>query len=151
MIKQFRLESGSVYGYRKISDDLREVGETCGKHRVHRLVKSKGLRSQTGYCRRPGLRHGRPLVVALNHLQQQFGVTEPMSGWPTSPIPELTRRLYLVVVLDLFSRQVVGAVMHGSGAGDQRAVDGGLAASACRTRHHPDQGSQLAATTGRPS
>jgi len=35
-IKQCWLESRGVYGYRKIRDDLREMGETCGKHRVAR-------------------------------------------------------------------------------------------------------------------
>jgi putative transposase len=64
-IKQFWLESGGVYGYRKITDDLRDVGETCGKHRVHRLMPSEGLRSQTGYRRRPGHRHGRSSVVCV--------------------------------------------------------------------------------------
>ena len=35
LIKQFWLESGGVYGYRKIYSDLREHGEGCGKNRVH--------------------------------------------------------------------------------------------------------------------
>ena len=34
LIKHSWLESGGVYGYRKIHDDLREVGEACGRHRV---------------------------------------------------------------------------------------------------------------------
>lgn len=38
-IKQMWLESGSVYGYRKITDDLRDLGERCGKHRVARLMR----------------------------------------------------------------------------------------------------------------
>ncbi len=48
LIKQSWLESGSIYGYRKITDDLRDLGERCGKHRVYRLMKLEGLRSQTG-------------------------------------------------------------------------------------------------------
>ena len=35
-IKLSWLESDSVYGYRKVTDDLRDLGETCGKHRVYR-------------------------------------------------------------------------------------------------------------------
>ena len=54
LIKHSWLESGGVYGYRKIHDDLRELGEACGKHRVARLMRLEGLRSQTGYRRRPG-------------------------------------------------------------------------------------------------
>lgn len=36
LIKQSWLESGTVYGYRKIAVDLRDLGESCGKHRVWR-------------------------------------------------------------------------------------------------------------------
>ncbi len=39
LIKQFWLESGCVYGYRKILDDMRDVGEQLGKHRAYRLMK----------------------------------------------------------------------------------------------------------------
>lgn len=52
LIKHSWLESGGVYGYRKVHDDLREVGEDCGRHRVARLMRLEGLRSQTGYRRR---------------------------------------------------------------------------------------------------
>jgi putative transposase len=52
LIKQFWLESGGVYGYRKTHSDLREVGEQCGKNRVYRLMRAAGLRAQVGY-RRP--------------------------------------------------------------------------------------------------
>ena len=49
LIKHSWLESGGVYGYRKIHDDLREIGEDCSRHRVARLMRLEGLRSQTGY------------------------------------------------------------------------------------------------------
>lgn len=59
LIRQCWLESGGVYGYRKIKDDLRDLGETCGKHRVYRLMRKEALRSQTGYRRRrPASRGG---------------------------------------------------------------------------------------------
>lgn len=64
MIKHSWLESGGVYGYRKVHDDLREVGEDCGRHRVARLMRLEGLRSQTGYRRRPG-KYGRKPIDAL--------------------------------------------------------------------------------------
>ena len=54
LVKQSWLESGAVYGYRKIHCDLRDLGEACGKHRVAKLMKREGLRSQTGYQRRKG-------------------------------------------------------------------------------------------------
>jgi hypothetical protein len=46
-LKQVWLESGCVYGYRKITLDIRDLGEGCGKHRVYGLLKREGLRSQT--------------------------------------------------------------------------------------------------------
>lgn len=75
-IKQSWLESGAVHGYRKVSDDLRELGETCRINRVHRLM-SAGIRSQTGYGKRKYKRGGAPSLVAPNHLQRQFDVKEP--------------------------------------------------------------------------
>jgi putative transposase len=77
LIRQCWEESGRVYGYRKIRDDLRDLGERCGKHRVARLMRHAGLRSHTGYGRRPGMRGGKASVVAPNHLQRQFEVSEP--------------------------------------------------------------------------
>jgi len=50
-VKQSWLESGSIYGYRKFWQDLRELGELCGINRIHRLMRHEMLRSQTGYHR----------------------------------------------------------------------------------------------------
>ena len=86
LIKQFWLESGGVYGYRKITDYLHDLGECCGKNRVCRLMRTEGLRSQTGYHRRPGKRFGHPSVLALHHLQQQFDVIEPNKAQVTDII-----------------------------------------------------------------
>ena len=113
LIKQFWLESGGVYGYRKITGDLRDEGERCGKHRVYRLMKQDGLRSQTGYRRRSGA-YGKPAVVAPNQLAQQFDVKAPNQAWVTDITYIRTHEgwLYLAVVLDLFSRQVIGGSMQ---------------------------------------
>jgi transposase InsO family protein len=45
LIKHSWLESGGVYGYRKIYDDLSEVSDDGGGHRVARLMRLEGLRS----------------------------------------------------------------------------------------------------------
>ena len=66
-----------MYGYRKLTLDMRDLGEGCGKHRVARLLKVDGLRSQTGYKRSPGMRGGKPAIVAPNHLQRRFTVEAP--------------------------------------------------------------------------
>lgn len=76
-IKQSRLESGSVYGYREIYDGLREIGESCGRRRVGRLMRLEGLRTQRGYRCRLGHHGGKPAVVAPDHLQRAFAVHQP--------------------------------------------------------------------------
>lgn len=113
LIKQFWLESGCVYGYRKIHLDLRSVGETCGRNRVARLMRQAGLKAQVGY-RRPRYRSGQPAVLAENHLKQEFDVQAPNQAWVTdiTYIRTYEGWLYLAVVIDLFSRQVIGWSMQ---------------------------------------
>ena len=82
-IKQAWLASGTIYGYRKIHDDLQDLGIACGEQRVYRLMKAQGLRSQTGYKRKPRHHAGKPHVAAPNHLGQQFDVLEPNEKWVT--------------------------------------------------------------------
>ncbi|WOE30747.1 MULTISPECIES: IS3 family transposase [unclassified Acinetobacter] len=109
LIKQFWLESGGVYGYRKIHYDLKDVGESCGINRVHRLMKADGLKSQRGY-RKPRAHAGTPAVIAANSLNRQFNPTQPNQLWVTDITYIRTHEgwLYLAVVIDLFSRLVVG-------------------------------------------
>lgn len=71
LIKQFWLESGGVYGCRKIYSDLLDSGARCGINRVHRLMKAAGLKAQVGY-RRPRHRSGKDSVVMPHKLQRQF-------------------------------------------------------------------------------
>ena len=109
LIKQFWLESGGVYGYRKIHCDLKDVGEACGVNRVHRLMKANGLKSQCGY-RKPRSQASTPSVIAANTLARQFNPIEPNQSWVTDITYIRTHEgwLYLAVVIDLFSRLVVG-------------------------------------------
>ncbi len=110
LIKHSWLESGSVYGHRKVTTDLRELGETCSRHRVARLMKSEGLRAMVGYGRRPRPLSGPVGSVAKNVLARGFKVSEPNRAWVTdiTYIRTYDGFLYLAVVFDLFSRQVVG-------------------------------------------
>ena len=47
-------------GYRKLTLDMRDLGECCGEHRVARLLKLECLRSQTGYGGNLGCELGSP-------------------------------------------------------------------------------------------
>ena len=71
-------------------------------------MRAEGLRSQTGYHRRKG-RYGKPLFATPNRLEQQFDVQASNQVWVIDITYIRTNEswLYLAVVLDLFSRQVV--------------------------------------------
>ena len=147
LIKQFWLESGGVYGYRKIHCDLKDIGEACGVNRVHRLMKANGLKSQRGY-RKPRSYAGTPSVIAANTLARQFNPIEPNQSWVTDITYIRTHEgwLYLAVVIDLFSRLVVGWSMKSRIATDL-ILDALLMALLRRNPKnkvliHSDQGSQ---------
>lgn len=110
LIKQSWLESGCVYGYRKIHHDLLSLGENCASNTVAKLMHNQGLRAQVGYKRRPGNYGTRPAVVASNQLQQDFNVNAPDTVWVTDITYIRTHEgwLYLAAVIDLYSRKVVG-------------------------------------------
>lgn len=48
LIRQAWADSGKVYGYRKLADDLRDQGETCSENRVARLACLAGIAAQIG-------------------------------------------------------------------------------------------------------
>ena len=103
-------DSGKVYGYRKLHDDLVDQGETCCPNRVARLARLAGIRAEIGYKRRPGIYGGRPSVVVDNTLDRQFDVEAPDVARVTdiTYIKTLEGFAYLAVVIDLFSRRVIG-------------------------------------------
>jgi len=103
-------DSGKVYGYRKLHDDLIEQGETCCPNRVARLARLAGIRAQIGYKRKPGSYGGRPSVVVDNTLDRQFDVAAPDKAWVSdiTYIKTYEGFLYLAVVIDLYSRRVIG-------------------------------------------
>lgn len=120
LIKQSWLESGTSYGYRNITKDLKDWGESCGKHRVYRIMKIEGIRSQRGYKRHGGFPSGSISHIAPNTLDRQFDVNQPNQSWVTDFTYVRTHEgwLYLTVVIDLFSRQVVGWSMKSSPKAD---------------------------------
>jgi putative transposase len=142
-------DSGKVYGYRKLTDDLRDAGETCSENRVARLARLAGIAAQIGYKRRPGRYGGKPAVVADNTLDRQFEVDAPDRVWVTDITYIKTHEgwSYLAVVIDLFSRRVVGWSMQSRMTSDL-ALQALLSAvwrrkPKAQVMIHSDQGSQF--------
>ena len=149
LIQQAWADSGKVYGYRKLADDLRDAGETCSENRVARLASLAGIAAQIGYKHRPGRYGGKPAVVADNTLNRQFEVAAPDTVWVTDITYIRTHEgwSYLAVVIDLFSRRVVGWSMQSRMTTDL-ALQALLAAVWRRKPKqkvmiHSDQGSQF--------
>lgn len=109
LIRASYTASHGVYGYRRVHLDLRDVGESCGKHRIARIMKANGIQAIHGY-KIPRGAYGRPSIITPNKLQREFTVKHPDRVWVTDITYLRTWQgwLYLAVVMDLFARKVVG-------------------------------------------
>ena len=147
LIRDSYTASSGVYGSLRVFGDLREAGETCGKHRVARIMRENKIKALRGY-KAPRRIAGRPSIVAPNRLQRQFTVSTPDQAWVTDITYLRTWQgwLYLAVVIDLYSRKVVGWSMKPTLA-RELVVDALLMAIWRRKPRrdvivHSDQGSQ---------
>jgi putative transposase len=114
LIRRAWNDSGKVYGYRKLHDDLLDQGETSCPNRVARLAGLAGIKALIGYKRRPGSYGGKPSVIVDNTLARQFDVAAPDRAWVTdiTYIRTMEGFAYLAVVIDLFLRRVIGWSMQ---------------------------------------
>ena len=139
--------SDRTYGARRVWHDVLEFGHRCGLHRIERLMRVQALRARP---RRRGLPqdHGERSAVANNVLDRQFRADGPNQKWVADFTYIWTAEgwLYVAVVLDLYSRRVVGWSMQ-AGMTSQLVADALMMAVWRRGKpvellHHSDQGSQ---------
>ena len=147
LIKDSYDASSGVYGSPRVFLDLREAGEICGRHRVARIMKNHKIKALRGY-KAPRHIVGRPSIIAPNRLNREFTVEQPDTAWVTDITYIRTWQgwLYLAVVVDLFSRKVVGWSMKPSLARDIVLDALFMAVSRRRPKEtvivHSDQGTQ---------
>ena len=147
LIKDSYDASSGVYGSPRVFLDLREAGEICGRHRVARIMKTHKIKALRGY-KAPRHIVGRPSIIAPNRLNREFTVEQPDTAWVTDITYIRTWQgwLYLAVVVDLFSRKVVGWSMKPSLARDIVLDALFMAVSRRRPKEtvivHSDQGTQ---------
>jgi putative transposase len=139
--------SHGVYGAPRIFLDLREAGETCSKHRVARIMRANNLKARYGY-RAPRCSRSPTSLLTPNTLQRGFTVPRPNTAWVTDITYVRTWEgwLYLAVVMDLYSRRIVGWSTKPTMA-RELVLDAILMAVRRRkpthTLIHSDQGSQF--------
>jgi putative transposase len=109
-IRDHHRQSREIYGSPKIHKDLRAEGLRCSVNRVARLMKAADIKSKMArkfVVTRDSKNTQEP---APDRLQRRFSVGQPDKTWvsDTTFIPTREGWLYLAVVLDLFSRQVIG-------------------------------------------
>ena len=106
-------ESRATYGAPRIHAELRDRGVRCGRKRVARLMRTAGIVGC--HRRRTTITTVRDAAVVEteDHLQRQFVATAPNQRWTAdiTYVPSWTGFLYLAVVLDIFSRRIVGWAM----------------------------------------
>ena len=136
------------YGSPRLQVELREQGISCSRKRVARLMRETGISAKRRRRRVITTNRDASHPVAPNLLNREFTASEPNKKWVTdiTYIPTVQGWLYLAVILDLYSRIVVGWSM--SGHCDEELVENALLMALARRRptagllHHSDRGSQ---------
>jgi transposase InsO family protein len=151
IIKVYTLSRGT-YGSPRVHAELREQGEVVGRKRIARLMRDRGLVARSKRRFRPTTtdsNHSQP--VAENLLNRSFERILPNQAWvgDITYIPTGEGWLYLAVLIDLFSRRVVGWAMSDRidrqltlNALEMAIVNRGRAVK--DVLHHSDRGSQYA-------
>lgn len=109
-IEDLHVASDGVLGRRRICEDLVDEGEICSPNRVGRLMGQAGLKGVPQRRRWQRKANGARPGNVDNHLERDFTAPEPNHAWVTdiTYIRTAESWLYLCVVIDLFSRLVVG-------------------------------------------
>jgi len=137
-----------VYGSPRIHADLKALGWRTSRKRVARLMQENGMDARRKPFHPITTRSNPKHAVAPNLLQQDFTAERPNEKWTgdITYIPTAQGWLYLAVILDVFSRRVIGWAM--SARCDELLVETALRMALARRRpkagllHHTDRGSQ---------
>ena len=148
-VRKSFLDSGRTYGARRVWRDVLEAGYSCGLHAIERVMQENALKARPRRRRWPVDSGVRPATdLAGNILDRQFHAAEPNSKWVADFTYIWTAQgwLYVAVVLDLFSRRIVGWSMR-TAMTAELVTDALVMAVWRRGRplevlHHSDRGSQ---------
>ena len=148
-IQQIFLNHRQVYGSPRIHAVLKARRIHCSRKRVVRLMQQLGLSAQPKRSRKPTTKSDPRARFAPNHLNREFTAEEPNTKWvsDTKAVETAEGWLYLAVILDLFSRLVIGWAM--AATEDAALVELARLLAVARRNpeagllHHSDRGSEF--------
>lgn len=109
-IREIHISVREIYGSPRVRAELLSRGYSCGHNRVARLMREGGIIAKMTIRFRHLTRSSKKRTPAPNLLDRRFEVARPNKVWASdiTYIPTSEGFLYLAVVLDLYSRSVVG-------------------------------------------
>jgi transposase InsO family protein len=109
-IKFIHLKSNQIYGSPRIHSDLKDQGIKCSKNKVAKLMKDNNIYSKIKKKCRNKCKQSNDENVCENILEREFNVKYPNKAWVSdiTYIPTKEGWLYLCIILDLYSRKIVG-------------------------------------------
>jgi len=112
-VKEIHKASKGTYGSRRVARALESAGASCGKHKAGTLMKLAGVKAKQRKKFKATTNSRHNLPVAPNLLNRRFYIKEPDRVWVGDITYIWTSEgwLYLAVVIDLYSRRVVGWAM----------------------------------------
>lgn len=112
-IKTVYKDNLQAYGSPRITQALRQQGQTCGENRVARLMRLNGVRAKSSRRYHVTTRRNATHPAAPNLLLRNFSAQRPNQIWlaDITYIPTQEGWLYLAAVLDLYSRRIIGWAM----------------------------------------
>lgn len=151
-IRCFHQSSRGIYGSPRIHRDLLDAGETVGVHRVARLMQREGIQSKVARKFVLTTDSKNTMQPAPDRLQRRFAKNASDDAWVSDTTFIRTRQgwLYLAVILDLYSRHVIGWAMGDSN--NSKLVEDALTMAIWRRGKvsgvvvHSDQGSTYASS-----
>lgn len=113
-IKRVYAQHKGRYGSPRITDELREQGGSCSKHRVAKRMQRLGIAAIAAKKCKVTTDAKHDLPVAPNVLNQDFSAARPNQKWVADITDVWTDegRLYLATVMDLYSRTLIGWSMQ---------------------------------------
>jgi len=147
-IKEIHANNREVYGSPRIHQELLKLGDKASRKRVAGLMKKEGVQSKIRKNWKTTTKSNPKHQAEPNYLEQNFLVEEPNKVWVSDIAYVATKDgwLYVMAVLDLFSRRVIGLSMGYSL--ETSLVINGLNQAFCRRIigkgliHHSDRGCQ---------